>query len=294
MENSERIPDSELIINPDGSIYHLHLRPEDIADTIITVGDSGRVPEVSKHFDSIQVRAKHREFITHTGYLNNKRITVISTGIGTDNIDIVMNELDALANIDFATRTIKDAKTSLDIIRIGTSGSVSEEIGIDTTLITENAFGMDGLMHFYEYENTIQETVYLEAFANHIKPSFKDIAPYIASADEGLVNKYEQYFAKGTTITACGFYAPQGRLLRGQRTFPDFVKAINTFRHKHFRITNLEMETAGIYGMGKLFGHKCLSVNAILVNRIHNTFSQNPEKIVAQTIEKVLEIVTIK
>lgn len=294
MENSERIPDSELIINPDGSIYHLHLRPEDLAETVITVGDSARVAEVSKHFDSIQVKAHHREFITHTGYLNNKRLTVVSTGIGTDNIDIVMNEIDALANIDFSTRLIKEAKTSLDIIRIGTSGSVSEEVDIDTILITEAAFGMDGLMHFYEYENSIQETVYLEAFANHIKPYFKEVAPYIASAGEDLVNKFEQYFAKGTTITACGFYAPQGRLLRGKRAFPNFVEAINTFRHKHFRITNLEMETAGIYGMGKLLGHNCLSVNAILANRIQNTFSADPKKIVDQTIEKVLEIVTTK
>lgn len=294
MHSSESIPDSELIINPDGSIYHLNLRPEDVADTVITVGDPDRVEAVSKHFDNVQVKARHREFVTHTGYLNNKRITVVSTGIGTDNIDIVFNELDALVNIDFATRTIKEAKTSLDIIRVGTSGSVSADLQIDSTLITETAIGMDGLMHFYEFENSIQETVYLEAFANHIKPYFKEVAPYIATGSEKLINKFEAYYPKGTTITACGFYAPQGRVLRGTRTFPNFIEAVNTFRHKHFRITNLEMETAGIYGLGKLLGHNCLSINAILANRIDNTFSADPKKIVNQTIEKVLEIITTK
>jgi len=248
----ERIPESELIINPDGSIYHLHLKPNEIAETIITVGDPDRVENVSKHFDNVQHKVRHREFVTHTGYLNNKRITVISTGIGTDNIDIVFNELDALVNIDFATRTIKQELTSLDIIRVGTSGSVNEEVDVDTILISEIAFGMDGLMNFYACENTIQETVYLEAFTGYLKTYFKDAKPYIASAGENLLRKFEPHYNKGTTITANGFYAPQGRRLRLQQEFPNFVEVINKFRHKHFRITNLEMETAGIYGLGKL------------------------------------------
>jgi uridine phosphorylase len=285
-------PESELIINPDGSIYHLHLHPEQIADTIITVGDPGRVEEVSKHFDSIQHRVKYREFITHTGFLNNKLLTVISTGIGTDNIDIVMNELDALTNIDFATRTVKKNLSSLRIIRVGTSGSVSDEIGLDEIVVSENAIGMDGLLNFYELENSIQETVYLESFYNHIRPYFKEVRPYMATAGESLLNCFEGVFKKGTTLTACGFYAPQGRMLRGERTFPEFVKVINSFRHKHFRITNLEMETAGIYGMGKLLGHQCLSVNAILADRINNSFSSNPQKVIDKMIEQVLETIT--
>lgn len=285
-------PESELIINPDGSVYHLHLRPEQIADTIITVGDPGRVQEVSKYFDSIQHKVQYREFVTHTGYLNNKHITVLSTGIGTDNIDIVFNELDALANIDFETRTVKPHLSSLNIIRVGTSGSVSNEVDIDEIIISENAIGMDGLLHFYEYENSIHETVYLEAFANHIHPYFKQVKPYIATASENLLAKFEHSFKKGTTLTACGFYAPQGRLLRGTRAFPDFVEIVSSFRHKHFHVTNLEMETAGIYGMGKILGHHCLSVNAILAHRLTNKFSAQPQKTVDRMIEQVLEIIT--
>lgn len=292
MNKTGTIAESELILNPDGSVYHLHLKPHEIADTIITVGDPDRVETVSKHFDSIQHKVQHREFVTHTGYLNNKRLTVISTGIGTDNVDIVFNELDALVNIDFATRTVKEGLTQLDIIRVGTSGSVDENIDIDTILISENAIGMDGLLNFYEHENTIQETVYLEAFASHINSHFKNEKPYIASAGESLLRKFEEHYPKGTTITACGFYAPQGRRLRLAQEFPNFIEIVNRFRHKHFRITNLEMETAGIYGLGKLLGHNCLSVNAILANRINQTFSGNPDKIVGKMIEEALEIVT--
>ncbi len=289
MANS--IPSSELILNADNSVYHLHLQPHQIADTIITVGDPNRVKEVSKHFDSIQHQVEYREFVTHTGYLNNKQLTVISTGIGTDNIDIVLNELDALVNIDFSTRTVKQELTTLDIIRVGTSGSVCEEVPIDSILISEIAIGMDGLMNFYLADNTIQETVYLEAFAAFFKHSLKDVKPYISSAAENLLRKFDGY-TRGTTVTACGFYAPQGRSLRLQQEFPGFVEALNKFRHKHFRVTNLEMETAAIYSLGKLLGHNCISVNAILANRINYQFSSHPAKIVSKMIEDVLEVVT--
>ena len=292
MTTKRRIPESELIINPNGSIYHLHLRPEDIAETIITVGDPDRVQDVSKHFDNIQHKAQHREFVTHTGYLNNKRLTVISTGIGTDNIDIVMNELDALVNIDFNTRTAKDDLTSLQVIRMGTSGTISGEVPMDSILISEVAIGMDGLMNFYELENSIWETVYLEAFTSHIKPYFKEIKPYIASADPALIEKFEKHFHKGTTITACGFYGPQGRSLRTKNEFKNFTEVIGQFRHKHFRISNLEMETAGIYGFGKMLGHRCLSINAILADRASQAFSADPQKIVDKMIEQSLEIIT--
>lgn len=292
MENAEPIAESELIINPDGGIYHLHLKPHELAETVITVGDPNRVESVSRFFDTIQHKVQHREFVTHTGYLNNKRLSVISTGIGTDNIDIVFNELDALANIDFATRKAKTELTALNIIRVGTSGSVQEDIEVDTILISEAAIGMDGLLNYYSYENTIQETVYLEAFNSYIKPWLKNSSPYIASAGETLLQKFESHYPKGTTITANGFYAPQGRMLRLQQEFPGFIEAINKFRHKHFRITNLEMETAGIYGLGKLMGHQCLSVNAILANRARHKFSSDPAGVVGKMIEEVLEIAT--
>lgn len=289
---NQRIPESELIINPEGGIYHLHLKPHEVANTIITVGDPQRVELVSRHFDSIQHKVQHREFITHTGYLNNQRLSVIGTGIGPDNIDIVLNELDALVNIDFTTRTVKEELTSLNIFRVGTSGSVSEEVDVDSILISEAGIGLDGLLNFYTHENSIQETVYLEAFYSHIKSLFKNIHPYIASASESLVNKFEQHFAKGTTLTANGFYAPQGRSLRLQNEFSDFIETIHRFRHKHFRITNIEMETAAIYGLGKILGHQCLSVNAILANRITHRFSNQPAQTINHMIEKVLEIIT--
>ncbi|MCW5906871.1 MAG: nucleoside phosphorylase [Chitinophagales bacterium] len=286
------IPESEFIVHPDGSIYHLHLKPEQVADTVITVGDPRRVREISRHFDVLQHEVEYREFVTHTGFLNNKQLTVLSTGIGTENIDIVLNELDALVNIDFATRTVRKDLRQLDIIRLGTSGSVCEDITNDEIIVSEAAIGLDGLLNFYEHENSIQETVYREAFFNHIKPYFTQIEPYIASADESLLQKFEPHFKKGTTLTSCGFYAPQGRMLRAKKTFPDFIGVIKSFRHKHFRITNLEMETAAIYGLGRLLGHRCLSVNAILANRIHHTFSNNPAKTVERMIEQSLEIIT--
>ncbi len=288
----ERIDESELVLNERGAIYHLDLLPHEIAETIITVGDPNRVADVSKHFDSIRHKASHREFVTHTGMLNNKHLTVMSTGMGAGCIDIFMNELDALVNIDFATRQQKSELSSLQIIRLGTSGSVSEEVEIDSILISETSIGMDGLLDFYAHENSIHETVYLEAFSSYIKPKFSAVRPYIASAGEELIKKFEGHYIKGTTLTAVGFYAPQGRQLRLQPEFSNFIKTIHQFRHKHFRITNLEMETACIYGMGKLLGHECLSVNAILANRINHTFSSNPKKIIEKMIEEALEIVT--
>ncbi len=289
----ERIDESELVLNERGAIYHLDLFPHEIAETIITVGDPNRVVDVSKHFDSVIHKASHREFVTHTGMLNNKRLSVMSTGMGAGCIDIFMNELDALVNIDFATRQPKTELSSLQLIRLGTSGSVSEEVEIDSILISGTAIGMDGLLDFYEHENSIHETVYLEAFASYIKPKFSEVRPYIASAGEELLKKFEGRYKKGTTVTAVGFYAPQGRRLRLQPQFSEFVQTIHQFRHKHFRITNLEMETAAIYGMGKLLGHQCLSVNAILANRINHTFSSNPKKIIEKMIEEALEIITV-
>jgi uridine phosphorylase len=203
-----------------------------------------------------------------------------------------MNELDALVNIDFSTRQVKDELSSLNIYRLGTSGSVDEEVDIDNIIITEVAIGMEGLMHYYDLPNSIWETVYIEAFSSYIKPHIQDVHPYIVNSSEVLLSKFEKLYRKGTTVTAGGFYGPQGRTLRVKPEFSDIVEVLNKFRHKHFRITNLEMETAGIYGFGKLLGHNCLSVNAILANRIHNTFSDNPKKVIDKMIQESLELIT--
>jgi uridine phosphorylase len=287
-----QIPDSELIINPDGSIYHLQLRPDQIADTIITVGDPDRVAEVSKHFDSIEHRAQHREFVTHTGMLGTKRVSVVSTGIGTDNIDIVFNELDALVNIDFATRTAKQDLTSLRIIRMGTSGAVSSDVPLDSILISEGAIGIDGLMAYYKQKEDVRETMLADAFRAHVKQELPAIQPYASFADETLVSQFEQLGSKGITITAPGFYAPQGRRVRATNQSPNLLELIHSFRHLNYTITNLEMETSGIYGLGKHLGHRCLSINAIVAHRIRNVFSKNPQQTVDKMIKDSVEIIS--
>ena len=284
------IPESELIINSDGSIYHLHLRPEHISDTIITVGDQTRVAEITKHFDSIEHRVQNREFLTHTGMLGAKRITVISTGIGTDNIDIVFNELDALINIDFSTRMAKKDTTKLTIVRLGTSGAVSEEVPMDSIVLSETGIGLDSLMAYYHQANTATETELAEAFRMHINGSLPHIRPYASMADPALLDRFSSMGLKGVTVTAPGFYAPQGRQLRSVNQSPGLIHLIHGFRHKDYRITNLEMETAGIYALGAHLGHRCLSVNAILAHRILNTFSKDPKKIVDKMITAALEI----
>jgi uridine phosphorylase len=284
------IPDSELIINPDGSIYHLQLRPEQLAETIITVGDPDRVSDVSKHLDSIEHRVQHREFVTHTGMLGVKRVSVISTGIGTDNIDIVFNELDALVNIDFKTRMVKADLTSLQIIRMGTSGAVNENIPLDSILISAGAIGIDGLMTFYKQKEDIEETLLAEAFRNHIHAVLPTVQPYAIMANSSLLEQFEKMGNKGITLTANGFYAPQGRRLRSINQADNFLDFIHSFRHINHRITNLEMETAGIYGLGKHLGHRCLSINAIVAHRWLKAFSPNPQQVVEKMIKDALEI----
>lgn len=285
------IPESELIINPDGSVYHLHLRPEQIADTIITVGDPGRVKEVTKHFDSIEHTVQYREFLTQTGMMGLKRLTVISTGIGTDNIDIVFNELDALANIDLRTRMVKQDIKSLDIIRLGTSGAVSPEIELDSLLLSECAIGIEGLMTYYDQHASIQETLLAEAFRNHIHVAIPAIAPYAAFADQGLLERFDQMGRRGLTLTAPGFYAPQGRHLRYESKATELMGLIRSFRHLNYVVTNLEMETSGIYGLGKHLGHRCLSINAIVAQRVGNVFSKDAGKVVDRMIREALEII---
>lgn len=280
------IPDSELIINPDGSIYHLHLRPEQIAETIITVGDPGRVPLVSKYFDQIEHQAQHREFITHTGKIGNKRLTVLSTGIGTDNIDIALNELDALANIDFNTRLPRTATRRLDIIRLGTSGALAREIEMDSIVLSGAAIGIDNLLHFYNRQPEEAELALAQAFNQHISRLLPEIKAYAALAHDRLLKQFSGIGESGVTLTAPGFYAPQGRQLRSVNKLPEFLPAIGSFTFEGHPILNLEMETSAIFALGKHLGHRCLSVNAILAHRLNGTFSADP----AKTIEKMIRL----
>ena len=284
----QKLSEADLIINPDGSIYHLNLLPEDIADTVITVGDLDRVAEVSKHFDSIEVKKGKREFITHTGYIGKKRITVLSTGIGTDNIDIVFNELDALVNIDFESRTVKKELKSLDIIRIGTSGAVQKDIPMGTILASSFGLGFDALMHYYIHQVRSDEHTLLDSVKSHFS-HIKNIHPYITAADQSLLNSIAKGMETGITITAPGFYAPQGRQVRAKNAVPNFIELLNSFNEGNNRITNLEMETAGIYALAKALGHKALSINAILASRVNFEFSTEPNKIVEKAIKMVLE-----
>lgn len=281
------IADSELILNADGSIYHLNLLPEDLASTIIFVGDPDRVGEVSCYFDRIDVKKGKREFITHTGVLRNKRISVISTGIGTDNIDIVFNEIDALVNIDFTTRTLKEQLTTLDIIRIGTSGSIQGDIRMGAILASEYAIGFDALMQYYvknysEAEKDIQQTV-----INHF--GTLGFTPYIGSASKRLLDQIAGELPKGITMTVPGFYGPQGRSMRTRNVYPDLIQKANAFHQQGRSITNLEMETAGIYALANMFGHHALSINAILASRLHDAFADNPKEIIDRAIRFVLE-----
>ncbi len=281
------INESELILNADGSIYHLNLLPEDLASTVITVGDPDRVAKVSKYFDRIELKKGKREFITHTGYLGNKRLTVISTGIGTDNIDIVLNELDALANIDFANRTVKSTLSSLHIVRIGTSGGVQQDVEMGTILASAYGVGLDALMNYYQGSYDGEEQALQVELAKYF--SALNLNPYVAKAGAGLLDRIAFDLPKGVTLTAPGFYAPQGRTVRSTNTIPNFIDLINSFQYKGQRFTNLEMETAGIYALANMFGHQALSINAILASRVDGRFSSAPEEVVDKAIQLVLE-----
>lgn len=282
------IAESELILNKDGSVYHLHLLPDDLADTVITVGDPDRVPRVSRYFDTIELKKSKREFITHTGTIKGKRITVMSSGISTDNIDIVLNELDALVNIDLEARLPKTQLRKLDIIRIGTSGTIQADIPVDSLLVSKAAFGLDTLMHYYERNINEPEQQLLDAITQ-VLPKAGGFVPYIASADNGLIEKLGHDILQGITFTAPGFYAPQGREVRAHTAHPEFMNALQQFNLNGQRITNLEMETAGIYGLSAVLGHRAISFNVILANRSTQTFSKQPEKIVDDYIRQLLE-----
>lgn len=282
------IESSELIINPRGAVYHLDLRPEEIADTIITVGDPFRVEKVSKYFDQIEHRSNHREFITHTGTVNGKRISVVSTGIGPDNIDIVMNELDALVNIDLESRLEKKEKKSLNIIRIGTSGSLQPEIAVDSFVASTHGIGLDNLLHFYPYRNNEVEAELLRAFKMQVQLNPDLSSPYVSSASAFLLSKLVDGCHAGITATCPGFYAPQGRNLRLGLSMPHLNDQLTAFRFGNLKITNFEMETSAIYGLGKMMGHHCLSLSAIVANRITRAFSGDADATIDKLIRQVL------
>ena len=282
---------SELIINNRGAIYHVNCRPEEIATTIITVGDPDRVKEVSKYFDKIECRNQHREFVTHTGYLGKKRITVTSTGIGPDNIDIVLNELDALVNIDLETRTIKEKLTSLNIIRVGTCGSLQKEFPVDSFVASTHGLGLDNLLHFYISNNNEEEKQVLHAFNTHVQMHQGISEPYINGASVSLLKEFVTGFHQGITVTCPGFYGPQGRVLRMGLKQPQLIDRLTSFSFGKHRISNFEMETSAIYGMGKILGHHCLSLSAIVANRISKEFSKDGNAAVENLIKKTLEIV---
>lgn len=285
-----RIAESELIINNRGAIYHIDLLPEELADTVITVGDPDRVGVVSKHFDKIEVKRQHREFISHTGYVGKKRITVISTGIGPDNIDIVVNELDALKNIDFATRTIKNNHTPLTIIRLGTSGALQADIAVDSLVAGTHGLGLDNLLNFYRLESNSEEQQLLQQFIAHTQLT-GNIQPYLASCSAHIIKNFVDGFHKGITVTCPGFYGPQGRILRLGISNPNLVNSLTTFNFGNHRISNFEMETSAIYGLGKLLGHHCLSVNVIVANRVRKEFSKDGAAAVENLIKTCLNII---
>ena len=286
------IQESELILNPDGSVYHLNLHPENIATDIIFVGDQDRVDKVTKHFDSVEFTTQKREFKTSTGFYKGKRITVLSTGIGPDNIDIVMNELDALVNIDLKTRTIKQTQTKLNIVRIGTSGSLQNDIPVDRFVLAKFGLGLDGMLHAYDCKKVLEKDIE-DAFISHTNWSPRKARPYVVKNSSELENKLTSNDVfLGFTATAVGFYGPQGRVLRLAIQDPDLNHKIDSFNHFGIKVTNLEMETSAIYGLSKLLGHNACSMNAIIANRANGTFSKDPGKVVADLIVYTLDKLT--
>lgn len=290
----KQIQESELILNKDGSVYHLNLLPEELADTVINVGDPDRVEKVSAFFSSIEIKKQKREFVTHTGYYNNQRITVLSTGIGTDNIDIVYNELDALVNINLKTRQIKEKLKSLKLVRIGTSGALQADIPVDSFVCSEYGLGLDGLLNFYHPENTIEEKTICDAFSAHYPSECRLPAAYITKSPGNLFGTLSKGMFTGITASCSGFYGPQGRTLRLSPFRPDIVDRLNSFRYGDLRITNFEMETGAMYGLARLLGHECCSANVIVANRLAGQYSKDAENAMNRLILEVLNKLTEK
>lgn len=290
--NQQQIPESELILNEDGSVYHLHLKNKHIADNVIVVGDPGRVAIISAKFDSIEYKIGSREFITHTGFFNGVRLTVVSTGIGVDNIDIVVNELDAAVNIDLETRTPKKETRSLNIIRIGTSGAMQENIPVGSFVASIYAFGFDGVPSFYTPEMSENEMNIQEAFIDKMEWKNYMAKPYFTEASNSLVEKITQGMFLGITATANGFYGPQGRMLRLKLNHPNMEEQFRNFTFNKLQVTNFEMECSGLYALCSMLGHNSLTVCTILANRYRKEFSKNAKSSINELIDIVLSRLT--
>ena len=287
------IKESELILNNDGTIFHLHLKPDQISDTIILVGDPARVDLVASNFDKVDLKVSNREFVTKTGWLNGKKLTVLSTGIGTDNIDIVMNELDALANIDLETRQIKKQHQSLNIIRIGTSGALQKDIAVNSYVVSLKSIGFDGMLNYYANRESVSDMLFEKRFREFTSWDQSLPTPYVINASEKLLSKFtEKEFLKGVTISAPGFYGPQGRVLRLPLSNPELNHLIEDFGFNGLRITNFEMESSAIYGLSKLLGHHAMCVCAIIANRVSGEANENYHQNMEILVKKVLEKIT--
>lgn len=287
------IQHSELIINNDGSIFHLHLKPEQISENIILVGDPGRVDTVASFFDNIDFTSQNREFKSVTGWFNGKCITVISTGIGTDNIDIVLNELDALANIDLQTRTIKEEHKTLNIVRIGTSGGLQTDLPVNSFVVSEKSIGFDGMLNFYANREEYCDLEFEKAFKTHTNWNKSLPTFYVVDSSKKLSSKFnDDIFKHGVTISAPGFYGPQGRVLRLPLAFPELNRQIERFSYKQYKITNLEMESSAIYGLSKMLGHEALTICLIIANRVVLTANENYRDEMKKLIRIVLERLT--
>ncbi len=283
------LPSSELVINPDGSIYHLQIFPEQIADNVIVVGDQARVATISRFFDSVECRVQNREFVTHTGSYRGKRISVVSTGIGTDNLDIVMNELDALVNIDLKTRTIKPDLKSLDIVRIGTSGTIIKEIPVGSFVASSHGLGFDGLLHFYQFTENEREQIILDGILKQLQLPDSINRPYLVEADAALLEKLSPGCILGITATACGFYGPQGRTLRLTPAIADLNERMMGFSMGELRISNFEMETSALYGLSRLLGHRAATVCAIIANRATLDYAEDHKTMIDTLVMNVLD-----
>lgn len=294
MPESKQIGSSELILNPDGSIYHLALRPDEVAEIIINVGDPARVKMVSDFFDHVEVKRENREFITHTGTYKGTRLSVISTGIGTDNIDIVYNELDALANIDLKSRQTKETHRQLSFIRIGTTGALQADISPDTAVSSEFGLGLDGLMLHYTFGNDPAEQELLSSFLAHYPDYLGLPGPYLFRSSGRFAELFNSILPKGITASCQGFYGPQGRILRLQPRFNDLIGNLNRFRWEDLKVINFEMETSAMFGLSRLLGHECCSVNLVVANRITNEVSADYKSSMNRTIEFILESVNKK
>lgn len=292
--NINRIGESELIITERGTVYHLDIAPHEIANIIITVGDPNRVATISNYFDVIEMKRSHREFVTHTGWFNNMRISVIGTGIGPDNIDIVLNEVDALVNIDFATRLPNADFKQVTILRIGTSGALQPDIPLDSWVCASYGIGLDNLLHYYKNDFAKDHKRFHDSLIEHLTLDEQYINPYITVATPDWVSKFndKEGYIQGMTVTSPGFYAPQGRILRLPLAYPNLINELSSFKFENYRITNFEMETAAIYGLATLMGHKCISLNTIIANRSLNIFSKDIQKSVSQLIEHSLLLLT--